>query len=432
MNKSSIDTVATKTNSDEFDRCDLEKSVDVEKAPITCRLTEEELAVSTTKCCPGLLSSNANLEYPEGGLRAWGVVLGSFFIQMSTFGYMNAFGVYQDYYTRVYMTAYSASAISWIGSVSAFILLLSSLIVGRLYDHGYCMTLLYSGSFLISLSLFMLSLVKQDQYVPAFLCQGIGIGLGGGLIYVPSFGIVAQYFLRKRALTLAIVTAGVSTSSTVIPIMVNSLLQKPTLTFGDVARVNAGLITTILLIACCLIKPRSPPTRNHVNIRTSLRRFSRDWAYVILVLGNTLFGTALFFPIFFLQLAATTHGLSKTFSFYSRVILSGCGFFGRVLCGFVSRKIGVDILAIVSAAACGSITFVFIVIGSKVSIVLVGIIYGFFYGVLVAVIAPMTTSLSDNIDDIGLRLGISFAFSGLGELVGPPIMGALLADYHWW
>jgi hypothetical protein len=31
-------------------------------------------------------------EFPEGGARAWMVVLGAFCVSFSTFGYMNAFG----------------------------------------------------------------------------------------------------------------------------------------------------------------------------------------------------------------------------------------------------------------------------------------------------------------------------------------------------
>lgn len=31
-------------------------------------------------------------EFPEGGIRAWLVVLGAYCVSFSTFGYMNAFG----------------------------------------------------------------------------------------------------------------------------------------------------------------------------------------------------------------------------------------------------------------------------------------------------------------------------------------------------
>jgi hypothetical protein len=105
--------------------------------------------------------------------------------------------------------------------------------------------------------------------------------------------------------------------------------------------------------------------------------------------------------MFYLQLAATTHGLDETFAFYSvslmtpeqciqdnslihdhqLVILNGCGFVARILCGFIARKISVIHLAIAAATVCGCITFAFVAIGSATSIVLVGVLYGTFAGI---------------------------------------------------
>ncbi|KAG9107197.1 hypothetical protein FRC07_008671, partial [Ceratobasidium sp. 392] len=43
-------------------------------------------------------------QIPDGGATAWSTVVGAWLILFCTFGYANAFGVYEDYYTRVYMT----------------------------------------------------------------------------------------------------------------------------------------------------------------------------------------------------------------------------------------------------------------------------------------------------------------------------------------
>ncbi len=63
-----------------------------------------------------------------------------------TFGYVNAFGVYQDVYTRA-GTA-SPSAISWIGSTQLFFLLAMGLPGGILLDKGYFRITLAAGSLL--------------------------------------------------------------------------------------------------------------------------------------------------------------------------------------------------------------------------------------------------------------------------------------------
>lgn len=41
---------------------------------------------------PDRLELEKPTEFPEGGTRAWMVVLGAFCVSFSTFGYMNAFG----------------------------------------------------------------------------------------------------------------------------------------------------------------------------------------------------------------------------------------------------------------------------------------------------------------------------------------------------
>ncbi|KAJ3555533.1 hypothetical protein NP233_g12186 [Leucocoprinus birnbaumii] len=350
--------------------------------------------------------------YLEGGLRAWGVVFGAFLTQFCSYGYLNSFGVYQDYYTREYMTAYSPSTISWIGSINGWLIISTGLVGGRLYDKGYCLFLLYGGSFLVIVSLFMLSLTKPNQLYVAFLCQGVGVGLGGGMTYVPSLAVVSHYFDKRRSLATSIVTAGSSLGATVTPIMINNLLARPGLGFATVTRIHAGLITTILLVGCVLMRPRLPPFENHQNLRQCLRKFSKDWAYIVLTAGFAMFSWGFFFPIFYLQLAATTHGLDRTFAFYSLVILNACSFAGRIFCGLATRVTKIEHLAVASALGCGTIIFAFLSIDSAASIVLIGVFYGFFSGIFVAAMAPLTSLVTDDVAELGIRLGISFACSG--------------------
>lgn len=53
--------------------------------------------------------------YPDGGRRAWSTVGGSFLVLYSTFGIVNAFGVYEDTYIRACLAG-SASELAWIGA----------------------------------------------------------------------------------------------------------------------------------------------------------------------------------------------------------------------------------------------------------------------------------------------------------------------------
>ena len=54
----------------------------------------------------------------------------------------------------------------------------------------------------------MLSLAKT--YWQVFLAQGVCMGLGAGLLYVPSIALIGFSFSRKRALAQGIVTSGIA------------------------------------------------------------------------------------------------------------------------------------------------------------------------------------------------------------------------------
>jgi len=43
-----------------------------------------------------------------------------------------------------------------------------------------------------------------------FLAQGVTVGIGSGLLFIPSFAIVSTYFQKKRAFAVGIVTVGSS------------------------------------------------------------------------------------------------------------------------------------------------------------------------------------------------------------------------------
>ncbi|EJF60332.1 hypothetical protein DICSQDRAFT_171292 [Dichomitus squalens LYAD-421 SS1] len=82
-------------------------------------------------------SPTTSSSFPEGGLRAWLTVLGGSMVVMCTFGIVQSFGVFQDYYTRVSLKEHSPSQISWIGSFQLFLLFAVALPSGRLYDEGF-------------------------------------------------------------------------------------------------------------------------------------------------------------------------------------------------------------------------------------------------------------------------------------------------------
>ncbi|THV06303.1 MFS general substrate transporter [Dendrothele bispora CBS 962.96] len=370
---------------------------------------------------------------PEGGVAAWLTVTGSFIIQFCAFGYSTSFGVYQDFYTREYLTNESSSTISWIGSVNTFLVLGSGIIVGRLFDRGYFYWLLWGGSILTSFSLFMLSLAKPNQFYQIFLSQGLGAGLGSGILYVPSIAIVSQYFRERRALAMTIVSSGSSLGAFLHPLMLNKTING-SLGFANGTRANAGLISGLLLVSCLIMRTRLPPPTHVPELGRAIRGIVRDYAFIFASVGLLIFAIGYYFPLFYLQLDATTRGLDPTFAFYTLVIMNASSFIGRLTPGVLSQyKVPVGNMFAISSGGCAVLIFGMIGIKTDAAFVIFGIIYGFFAGMFVALLGPILSLLTEDIKELGARMGVAYLFTAIGGLLGGPINGALLTgNLVWW
>lgn len=123
-------------------------------------------------------------------------------------GIVNTFGVYQTYYQLDMLSSESSSNIAWIGSFQGFLLFLGSAVTGPFFDMGYLRTLLSLGSFFSVFGMMMTSLCSK--YWQAFLAQGLTVGIGFGMLFLPSVAIVSQYFSTRRAFAFGIAASGSS------------------------------------------------------------------------------------------------------------------------------------------------------------------------------------------------------------------------------
>jgi MFS family permease len=79
---------------------------------------------------------------------------------------------------------------------------------GPIYDAGYFHELLICGSFLVVFGHMMLSLCTV--YYQVLLAQAVCIGIGTGMLFVPSVAILSTYFNTKLAFAMGIAASGSS------------------------------------------------------------------------------------------------------------------------------------------------------------------------------------------------------------------------------
>jgi hypothetical protein len=78
-------------------------------------------------------------DYPEGGLKAWSVVLGAWCAMVPSMGLLNSLGVLQAWTSTHQLTGYSESSIGWIFGSYGFFLYIAGAQTGmsNFYPIGF-------------------------------------------------------------------------------------------------------------------------------------------------------------------------------------------------------------------------------------------------------------------------------------------------------
>ncbi|KAF9888994.1 hypothetical protein FE257_008164 [Aspergillus nanangensis] len=364
-------------------------------------------------------------EIPNGGLRAWLQVVGSFLLFLNTWGVINSFGVFQAYYKDDLLRHVSNSDISWIGSVQACLLLIVGVATGPLFDIGYFYALLVTGSFLVVFGMFMTSLCTE--YWQVMLAQGITIGLGSGCLFIPSVAIVSTYFTTKKSFATGIAAAGSSLGGIIYPIVFARL--QPRIGFGWATRVIAFLMLGMMLICIAVMRVRAlPPQKRRL---LELRAF-REVPFTMFNLGEFFGFMGLYIPFFYIASYATSQaGMSKALAFYMLPIMNAGSVFGRIIPNFLADKTGPLNMLLPCAVVSALLAYCWIDIHTTAGIIVFCLLYGFFSGTFVSLPPTTVVSLSPSLNVVGTRMGMSFSFAGVGLLVGTPVAGAILQAHGW-
>ncbi|KAJ3511807.1 hypothetical protein NLJ89_g3884 [Agrocybe chaxingu] len=314
--------------------------------------------------------------FPEGGTQAWLTLFGAFLFQYVTFGYINAFGVYQDFYVRSYLTDYTPSAIGWIGGTQIFLNFSSGAFVGRAFDRGYFYYLMAAGAFLHGLS---------------------------------SLGITSHYFQKKRPLAMGIASTGSALGSVLHPIMLNKLINEH-IGFHDGVRISAALNVALLLIGLSVMRTRLPPKP----VQTfPVVEWFKDPAFCASVASAWFIFLGLFYPVFYIQLLAVMRGVDRKFAFYALPILNAASFFGRIIPPMFAPKLGVFNVWVFCAISSGIVVLFMVLVRDVAGTVLVAIFYGFTSGGGIALVPSTVAVIANDISELGTRIGILFVFAGL-------------------
>uniref|UniRef100_A0A060T091 ARAD1C14718p n=1 Tax=Blastobotrys adeninivorans TaxID=409370 RepID=A0A060T091_BLAAD len=393
---------------------DVESIVDIDSSPRVEK--PDEINQGNRNDQNGVSRGNDRI---DGGWQAWLQVICGHFVVFNSWGYINAWGVFQNYYTSTLPE--SSSAISWVGSLQIFLLFFIGTLSGRLTDAGYFRALAVAGVLFHLVGIFMTSLCTQ--YYQVVLAQGICMGIGNGLTFCPTVAVVAPYFYKKRGFAMALILTGSGTGGLVFPAVVRQLI--PQVGFGWAVRV-LGLLTLVTEIpSLALLKPRVPPRKDGPLLE--LKAF-KELPYLFFTIAMFFNFWGLYVVFFYLSSFARDRvGMSETSASNLVMILSGIGIPGRLIPAYGADKVGLLNMYIPVSLSTVVILYCWIAVKSVAGLYVYAVVYGFFGAAIQALFPGILTLMSKDPTKTGIRVGMTFTVISFGALTGSPIAGVLVS-----
>lgn len=400
--------------------------------------------------------------FPEGGLRAWLVVLGSFSGMTASFGILNSAGTFQAYLSTHQLVHEFPSAVGWIFSLYAFLTFFCGVQIGPVFDAygprwlvfagtvclvggmmgvaestSKCWVLLYiipwlpsSSAYYLTPSLTSLSLLELWHFI---LTYSILCGIGSSLIFTPAIGSIAHFFYRRRAATTGLATTGGSVGGIIFPLMLQRLF--PEVGFQWATRILAFQFLFLLCIANLFIRSGlQPPKESHVvqNIWPDWRIF-KNRVFVLTIAGVFFIEWALFIPLSYISSYALAEGVSPTFSYQLLAILNAGSFFGRWAPGYMADMFGRFNTMIITVALCIISVLAVWLTGSPddgsrgiAQLIIFCVLFGFASGSNIS-LTPVCVGQLCGTEVFGRWYASLYTVVSFGCLTGIPIAGQLLA-----
>ncbi|KAJ6589954.1 major facilitator superfamily domain-containing protein [Mycena vulgaris] len=357
-------------------------------------------------------------EYPDGGARAWLVVVGGACATFSTFGYVNAWGVFQEYYEETLLKDSSPSNIAWIGSVQYSMVFVPALVSGHYFDRGHLRVPFMLASAVVVAATFLVG--QCTKYWHFLLCQGFLVGISSGILFGPITAVIGHWFKKRRGLATGFLATGSSIGGTLFPIVARRLI--PRVGFPWTLRIIGFILLCSLGIANLAVRRRLPP--KHVAGGLFNPAAFKNPAYTVYCTSGIVAFLGLYTVLTYIDVSATSVGVSPDFSFYLISMANAASLFGRLMSGVATDRLGaVNVIAPMTAVA-AVMTYVWPLARSKGSFVGIAIVYGFSSGAYVSSFMLPMYHLGE-IADVGRRSGMAMTLTAIGALAGPPISGAI-------
>lgn len=383
-------------------------------------------------------------DFPDGGLRAYLVVLGSFLGLTVVYGFLNSIGVLQLYLQKHQLSKVSTSKTSMIFAVYVLVSYTVSMLGGIAFDElGPRITIAFGTVFLFLGMFFTANCNSLSEFLASFgIVSGIGFGICGG----PLAAVISHWFLRKRSQAFALATLGDSVGGIIFPLILNKLFAS--VSFAWAMRIISFVFLVLLTLATLLVKGRNQEIRpkgeksiHKPTLRQRLRilyRKSIDFsalkepAFFFCTLGvcfseTGLVGMETYFPSY-----VTAVGYSDSTANLTMTIMNCVGILGRYIPGIIADIVGpFNVMIAMMTFTCITVWIIWLLWSSYscslASIYVYSVIYGFF-NCSVLSLAPSCIAAISQTEVFGQRYGTCYLITGIFVFGGLIAGGAIISS----
>ncbi|KAJ4422707.1 hypothetical protein N0V82_002604 [Gnomoniopsis sp. IMI 355080] len=361
---------------------------------------------------------------PDGGWRAWSVVFGSWCCNFIISGWLNALGVFQDYYSTELFPNLPTSTIAIIPSLVDFLIFAGGPIFGLIYDKYGPRWLLSIGGTLHVLGILAAS-VSEEHFYALVLSQGVCSAIGASMMLYPAISTVSTWFSKRRALALGLTSTGGSLGGIVFPIMFQSLV--PTIGFGWTMRACAMLIFGLVVAANLTVFSRIPPKPTEFEFKQYLKPFKHK-AFQLLSLSMLAY-LGLFLPLTYIIVQAQREGVPDYLAEKLVVIINASSMIGRIFPSWAADHVGRYNMAIIFSLFSTTVVWAFWIPlhSSNAGIIIFAVLYGIFSGAVIALTPALVAQIAD-VHEIGVWTGTLYGILGLITATSTLSAGAIVDD----
>ncbi|RAH51195.1 MFS general substrate transporter [Aspergillus brunneoviolaceus CBS 621.78] len=334
------------------------------------------------------------------------IVLSGFMLNFTACGVVFAYGVYQAEYEAMAtrpgtpFTGASSAEITLIGSLSSAMMKLSAPFVVAWCKCFSPRIVVYVGGLVFGLS------------------QGLLLGIGSCLSYMPSMIVPPTWFSERRGLALGIISAGTG---------IGGLVFAPVIQASGRLREEAA--SKSLLTRLCRVP--LPPWA-----------LVRSRKFVAQLLNAAFQSAAYYTPVYYISSYRQTLGYSESEGANWTSLSNACNAIGKVAVGYLADYLGrlnsffgVTLLSAVGAVG---LWIPSTLLGgssphelpaARACFIVFTVLYGLFASAYIGLFSPALVELF-GLEEMPRITGIMYMVQGAAGLVGTPVAGLLVRTSH--